>query len=868
MKILQTALCALALAGLTASAALETTPSRHQLITRSDGSTETLTFKTRSVPKLGDSKFDNSDGHDLREVPTDGELRACVILIEFEGQPFSISDDPKSLFSRMLNEPGFSEYGATGSVFDYYHTISSGQFSPKFDVYGPVKVSKRHYDYADYNIGETYVKDGKEQAVYGAGRALEEAIAQLDDQIDFSQYDSNGDGMVDFVYAFHAGQGATTGGGTGRTIWPHAYTLEAAIGHPLTADGLVVNRYVMSCELKIENKNSALMGAGMFCHEFGHILGLPDLYDTANNNGTSSTCFTPGPFSNMDGGNYNNNAHTSPTFSGYERYAMEWMLPTTLDGEAEITLLPLTTRNLAYKVNTLNPYEWFILEARAPHDNDFYIPGHGLAVWHIDFNLDIWQGNTVNNTASRQRIDLVEADNDLTTATRDGDLFPGATGIHEYVSYSQPTFLDWNKRKLDIELSHIVSHPDGTVTFSAESPKKAEGFDLKAPQPRVESVDGTAADIAWPQVEGAESYIISVYDLGSLEGGYYRSFLDGYRFRDLGASCHARVEGLQPGVGYGVTVYAISPKNASRSEQPLALGAIDPEFEKAVTNVYAHAASEGTLLSWDKVTDATHYLLTVASRSAGETAETATADFADKKLPEGWASDCTFTTNTKYCGAAAPALTFGLHGQNMTTALYDRQINSLSMFVKVSSAEEGVALDVYGTDADGRQRFVTRLTDLTRAGSTLTVDLPADIHALTLRDATSVTDVKIYVDDMVLSLADGWNDTPVSGYDGRRVEGTSLAVTGLENEKEYVAYVRPVKSETEGRLSASLPFTPAKAATGVGETAADLDANLPADVYTLTGILVATLTEAEARASLPAGIYILRQGAAARKIVK
>lgn len=867
MKIFRTALCALALAGLTASAALEVTPSRRQSVTRADGSSETVTFTTRAVDKLGDSKFDNSDGHDLREVPTDGEMRACVILIEFEGQPFSISGDPKTLFSRMLNEPGFSDYNATGSVFDYYHTISSGQFSPKFDVYGPVKVSKRHFDYADYNIGETYIgSDGKTHDVYGAGRAMEEAIALLDGEIDFSKYDANGDGLVDFVYAFHAGQGATTGGGSGKTIWPHAYTLEAAIGHPLTADGLVINRYVMSCELK----DRSLMGAGMFCHEFSHILGMPDLYDTANNNGTASDCFSPGPFSNMDSGNYNNDAHTSPTFSGYERYAMEWMLPTTLDGAAEVTLLPLTARNLAYKVNTLNPYEWFIIEARAPHGNDYYIPGHGLAVWHIDFNLGIWQGNTVNNTASHQRIDLVEADNNQSATSRDGDLFPGADGIHEYVSYSQPTFLDWNKRSLGLDLTHIVSHPDGAVTFRVESSGKAEGFDIDAPQPRILGVDGTEADIEWDAVEGAAAYMISVYDLASLEGGYYRDYLDGYLFRELGEATAAHVAGLRPGVSYGVTVYALGEKNASRSATPLHLAAVGSEFGSAVTNMYAACTPEGaTVLKWDKVADATHYNVTVATRAAAETAETVTAAFDAKTLPEGWSSDCPFATNEKYCGAAAPALNFNRHGLTLSTSRYDRDIKTLSMFVKLSSAEEGIALELWGEDAAGELRFISRIGDFVKSGSQVTVDLPAGIRALKMRDVSSVTDVKIYVDDMTLQLTDGWNDTPVSGYDSRREDSTSLTVTGLEADKEYVAYVRPYAGETAGALSRTLIFTQAKAVTSVDETLADFDSNLPADVYTLTGVRVATMPETEIAASqLPAGVYILRQGEASKKLVK
>lgn len=831
------------------------------------------------IDKLGNSKWDNTDGHDIREVNTEGELRVLVVLANFTDQQFSVSSDPRQTIDDMLNKPGFDEYNATGSVFDYYNSVSAGQFFPKFDVYGPVNVSRRHIDYVS-GWGETYINgDGKETAVYAPGRLVEEVVQALDGEINFADYDANGDGLVDFIYVFHAGQGATTGGGTNRTIWPHAFTLESAIGAGVDVDGVTVNRYAMSCELN----NRTLMGAGMFCHEFSHVLGMPDLYDTANNNGTASQCFTPGTFSNMDAGNYNNDAHTSPTFSGYERYAMEWMKPVEINAAADLTILPLTARNLAYKVPTQNAQEYFIFEARAPQSYDTYLEGHGLAVWHIDFDLGIWQNNTVNNTAAHQRIDLLEADAILTTVTRDGDLFPGSQSIHELVSNIEPTFIDWNRRKLDIELERIMAHPDGTVTLSTTGSKKAEGFDLAAPAPRLTAMTAETASLEWAPVEEAIGYMISVYDMDSLKDGYYRTFLDGYLFKDLEHHCYAEIDGLEPGVNYGATVYALSENNASRSAHPVCFKAMAPEFENALGSTYAAYDADGQLvLGWDEIPGATHYNVTVATRAAAETAETVTCDFTDRLMPEGWSGTGAISTNSRYFGEASPSYQFTSDASYIRTAVYDRDINAVSFWHKISFTEDGVALDFYGTDTAGNVRFLKRFSDFNTKGETVTVELPAGYRQVTAYFSSNVSGLNLYIDDVTLSLADAPTDTPVAGYDARREEGTSLVLTGLENDTEYVAYVQPMTGDKAGLTTIPVYFTPSATPTGVDETLipsgsafgvavqggvlVPTDAEAAYDVYTVDGRVIAS--GARGSISLPArGIYIVAAEGKSVKVI-
>lgn len=827
------------------------------------------------IDKLGNSKWDNSDGHDLREVPTDSELRVLVILVNFADESFSISKDPRQLMDDLLNKEGFDRDGSTGSAYDYYRDISSGQFHPKFDVYGPAELSKTGPEYVSTN--ETYTTaDGKVVNVYAPGRMVEEACRLLDKEINFADYDANNDGVVDFVYVFHAGKGATTGGNQRTDIWPHAFTLNSAIGAPIVLDGVQVNRYATSCE--IGNTSNQLAGVGMFCHEFSHVLGLPDLYDTANN-GTATKVFSPGSFSNMDAGNYNNNLHTPPFYSSYEQYALEWMRPTDLTGAGDFTLLPLSARKFAYKVNTRNnPMEYFLLEARAPYSWDEYLEGFGLLVWHIDFVKRLWDNNQVNNTAAHQYIDIVEADDIQTASSRSGDPFPGAEGIHEFYSNTNPAFIAWDKSSPGLDLNFIRSHADGTVSFQVDATDDMDA-NLGAAAPRVYEVTTSGAKIYWAPVEGAEGYYVSVFDVESLRDGYYRDYVKDWYFRDVKKTNNAEVTGLEPGKHYGVMVYAYSELNASRHKSPVTFVAQSEKFADVLPGILAFKGENGSVdLSWDAVNEATHYELTVATRVAGETKETITTGFEGNNVPSGWRTTGRYETREKYCGKEAPCLNLKSNNDYLRTPVFDRDIKTLSFHNTITFAEDAIELEIYGIDADGRTELVGIVNGLSNKGADHSIDFPAGYPQAIIQLSSSVSGLATYIDDLEVTLNDGPVDTPVSGYSARKVEDVKLNVTGLEPEKEYVAYVRAVKGDEKGKTSKAISFVPSKAMLGVDDIAADngyeeaevsnINGQLSAagnvmDVFSVDGKLLGTGTSF----MLPArGLYIVRVGNSAKKI--
>ncbi len=395
----------------------------------------------------GDNSF--NPGICPSSFPATGEGRALVVLVEYKDVKFDC-EDPYDYFSRMLNEEGFSTYGATGSARDFFIENSMGQFRPQFDVYGPIELQ---YNRVHYGKNNSWGDDAapEEMAI--------EACSYLDATVDFNDYDLDGDGFIDNVFVFYAGKGENSGG-TAGTVWPHSADISDLRDGIYEYDGVRLNHYACSNETMEVYGGERPDGIGTFVHEFSHVIGLPDLYTTVYNG-----AFTPGEWSTLDMGPYNNEGRTPPYYSAYERFALGWLQPEHLTAGSR-TLEPINVSNKAYFIPTDSPDEYYLLECRARQGSDRYIPGEGLLVWHVDYDEKAWYENTVNNVRTHQRVDLVEADNRQTGATRNGDSFPGASGISAFGKSTLPAFESWQGTWVGFELSNIAF--DGnTVTFTA-----------------------------------------------------------------------------------------------------------------------------------------------------------------------------------------------------------------------------------------------------------------------------------------------------------------------------------------------------------------------------------------------------------------
>lgn len=414
--------------------------------------------------------------------PSKGKQKGLVILVEYQDVKFNIAD-PHDYFSRMLNETGFADYGANGSARDYFLHSSAGQFDPEFTVLGPVTLANDR----SYYGGNKFNGDDR-----NPHQMAIEACGQLDTEVDFAEYDRDGDGYIDNVFIFYAGRGEASGGGA-NTVWPHSWFVTQADGTPHLFDGVILDRYACTNEWDGTKPD----GVGTFCHEFSHVLGLPDLYATAR-----STAFTPGDWDILDHGSYNNDSRTPPAFSSFERYALGWIDPLELTGAANVTLKDIST-NSACIIATPDEDEFYLLENRAQKGWDAYIPGHGMLIWHIHYDPAVWLQNSANNDATHQHIDLVEADNNQSSTTRGGDSFPGTAGVTSFGDDTTPAMSTWCGARLNLPLTDIAE------TFDAITFKVAGG------EASLSGVRDDASGIGWClsgselTLYGAESYTVA-----------------------------------------------------------------------------------------------------------------------------------------------------------------------------------------------------------------------------------------------------------------------------------------------------------------------------------------------------------------------
>ena len=414
---------------------------------------------------------------------TKGNNHFLVILVEFADQSF-VLDNPKERFTRQLNDDSYSDFGGTGSVHKYYYEQSSGVFDPIFDVVGPVKISGNVADYG----GNNEKKSDKNPT--GAFVAAVEA-AHNQGLVNFADYDCNGDGYVDNIFFYYAGHNEAEHGGE-DTIWPHAFGFYSS--NSRTYDGVTLGRYACTSELRGSEGNT-MCGIGTFCHEFGHVLGLPDFYDTDYaENGTAADLHY---FSLMCSGSYNNNGCTPPNLNAIERNMLGWMDFPEEWTEGGSKTIRAITNNEAFRVPTTNPGEFFLLETRDGTGWDAYISGKptGLLIYHVDQSTNIVNGMSalsrwlfgegINEIGSHPCFFVVPASTESKYASY---VFPGSTGKTSFGMDTTPSNKDYLNGYYGFNLNNI-SYSGGVVSLDLEMVKTL-------------TITGTVTDTSGNPMEG------------------------------------------------------------------------------------------------------------------------------------------------------------------------------------------------------------------------------------------------------------------------------------------------------------------------------------------------------------------------------
>lgn len=360
--------------------------------------------------------------------------RGLVILVEFSDNSFKKT---RQNFYDLLNKEDYNYNGAIGSARDYFSDASNGQYAPQFDVYGPYKLDKK-MSYYGQNDSEGLDMHPDQMVV--------DAVAKLNaaENIDFTDYDTDNDGRIDNIFIYYAGYGENEGASE-NTIWPHAWEVyDEYVTGELDYDGKRIGGYACTSELQGVS-GSVMCGIGTFCHEFSHVLGLPDFYVTDY----SSSHKTLGDWDIMDSGAYLNDGNTPPTYSAHERFYLGWLTPEILNTAGDFELKELQESNKAYIITSSgihnldggnpNSKTYFLLENRQQTGWDAYLPGHGLMITKTVYDEDAWYNNVPNNSRYSQGYDLIEADGKAPNDNygKAGDLFPGTAKVTNYTPFAR-----------------------------------------------------------------------------------------------------------------------------------------------------------------------------------------------------------------------------------------------------------------------------------------------------------------------------------------------------------------------------------------------------------------------------------------------
>ncbi len=391
--------------------------------------------------------------------------RGLLILANFADTVFQ-SNNTAASFDSLANSDHYSHNGAYGSTREYFRAQSGGQYVPDFDIIGPVTLP---YGMAYYGANDALGYDR-----YTADFVIDAVDAACKMGADLSRYDNDNDGEVDFVYILYAGYGEQDTN-IKDAIWPHNWDIISNLYSGCTNQttyyyrtsndyllpkfqGYVINNYACSPERR---RGGARSGIGVFSHEFGHVLGLPDYYPTAPD-ATISTQQTPGTWSIMGYACYTAHGNVPCNYSVYDKYYLGWIEPELLTGgehtmPADNSVFYMVTRDLKKPANGAFTQDTvYYLENRQYKDWDKYLPGHGLLIWQVVYDHSLWYDNTPNDYSIRYNIISANGNNTYSSNIwghdREGCPFPGTDNIQQV-------------KLFNYTLQNITEDADGNISF-------------------------------------------------------------------------------------------------------------------------------------------------------------------------------------------------------------------------------------------------------------------------------------------------------------------------------------------------------------------------------------------------------------------
>jgi M6 family metalloprotease-like protein len=357
-------------------------------------------------------------GGPLGRVPSQGQVSVLVVFAQFKGEAPHSSEVPS--YARRLFSPD-----VPGSFTHFYNTMSQGQLQ----VRGTVLLRR----YTSEQPPRAYLAKGPSESG-GYGDFVREILTQVDDEIDLRQFDNDGpdgipnsgddDGMVDytFVNLRSVPRGFLRGGATGIAglgLREPFLTQDVGVG------GKPIQFATTRSRGSIQEEGSFSQTVGTMAHEFGHSLGLPDLFDQSflfeSGQGPVEDSAGIGAWGLMGWGAHGWNGHDGPNpLCAWSLERLGWIgwdndrLVEVPGDAADLVIEDLYQGGSAYKIHLaterLNGVEswgeYLLLEKRTRSATyyDRNLPGEGVLVWHVR------RGAWTNQSERDKLVDLVCAD--------------------------------------------------------------------------------------------------------------------------------------------------------------------------------------------------------------------------------------------------------------------------------------------------------------------------------------------------------------------------------------------------------------------------------------------------------------------------
>jgi M6 family metalloprotease-like protein len=394
-----------------------------------------------------------STGMDTREVeqlltpppawqgmPSTGDVKMFILLIEFnDAAHISTADDQAAMFTKVFGpENTASSSYPLESLTAYYDRASYGLLNIQGATLGW------------YNPGTD--RSAVPETTAGRETLIKNAINSFDAAgHDFSQYDNDGDGDIDYFAVIWTGAH-----GAWASFWWGYQT--SFTDNSYTVDGKKLSKY--SWQWESYDYPAGSFSPKVLIHETGHALGLPDYYDYDPNTGPD------GGVGGLDmmAGNYGD--HNS-----FSKFVLDWLTPTVISATGSYpgqTLRPLASFHdslLVMPGAATTPFqEFFLVEHRKREKNDTPYPTDGLLIWHVDAQLDASGSNYLydNSYTDHKLLRLMEADGleQIETLSASADAGDFYTIGDSFTPFTTPDSTAYSNTPTGIEVSGITAAAD------------------------------------------------------------------------------------------------------------------------------------------------------------------------------------------------------------------------------------------------------------------------------------------------------------------------------------------------------------------------------------------------------------------------